>query len=348
MADYIDCSTVDTPTSPIIPPKDPPGGGLPSGGEPGQVLTIDDDGDPIWAPGGGGGIILYNTTGQSTTGGMTQKAITDALAEGGGKLQQAITATKTVGGVTAGQTIAAGTTYDDIFRLILAPALTPTLTPPSATLSTSTPTPQESGGSVTATFNTTFNRGSINPAYGTSGYRSGAATGYSMNGGASQSSPSFSQTITASGNYRVTVEYAAGEQPKDSTGANYSTPLAAGSVQSNTISFEFVDALWGTTVSTTTVTKQPLVSKSAGTYTFALADQTSATPMYFDIPASWQITEVAIYNPITRDWEEKAREFNVSDTTHEDAGGNTVSYKRYTDNRGYGAAGREVRIKWRV
>ena len=29
--------------------------------------------------GGGGSVTLYNTTGQSTTGGMTQKAITDEL-----------------------------------------------------------------------------------------------------------------------------------------------------------------------------------------------------------------------------------------------------------------------------
>lgn len=79
----VDCSTVD-PVAPVIPPvQDPPGGGLPAGGEPGQVLSIDYDGNPVWVTGGGGGgsVTLYNTTGQSTTGGMTQKAITDALGE---------------------------------------------------------------------------------------------------------------------------------------------------------------------------------------------------------------------------------------------------------------------------
>lgn len=84
----VDCSTVD-PIAPVVPPVyDPPGGGLPAGGEPGQILVIDDDGNPSWAAGGGGGgsVTLYNTTGQSTTGGMTQKAITDEL---NGKATQA-------------------------------------------------------------------------------------------------------------------------------------------------------------------------------------------------------------------------------------------------------------------
>lgn len=77
MAEYTLC--VDEPKQKIIPPKDPPSGGLPAGGEPGQVLTIDDEGNPAWAAGGGSGVTLYNETGQSTTGGMTQKAITDEL-----------------------------------------------------------------------------------------------------------------------------------------------------------------------------------------------------------------------------------------------------------------------------
>ena len=79
--DCLDCSEVD-PIAPVIPGvHDPSHSGLPDGGEPGQVLVIDDDGNPTWGAGGGGGgsVTLYNTTGQSTTGGMTQKAITDEL-----------------------------------------------------------------------------------------------------------------------------------------------------------------------------------------------------------------------------------------------------------------------------
>lgn len=77
---YTRCEDVDPPKPIINPPKQPSGGSLPDGGAPGQILVIDDDGNPAWGSGGGGGsVTLYNTTGQSTTGGMTQKAITDNL-----------------------------------------------------------------------------------------------------------------------------------------------------------------------------------------------------------------------------------------------------------------------------
>lgn len=74
---YVKCD--DPPRTPVTPPPDPkPSGGLPDGGQEGQVLTWGTDG-PEWAAGGGSGVTLYNDTGQSTTGGMTQKAITDNL-----------------------------------------------------------------------------------------------------------------------------------------------------------------------------------------------------------------------------------------------------------------------------
>lgn len=322
MADYIDCSTIDQPTTPIVPPRDPvPGGGLPDGGRTGQVLTkgSDADGDVLWADGGGGGSLL-----------------------------RALTATKTVGGVTAGQTIPAGTSFEELFRMILAPSLNPTLTAPSATLTTTVATLREKGDTVTADFIVDFNRGSINPAYGTSGYRSGAATGYTLNGGSSQNNNRFQNVqISESNNtFQASVAYAAGEQPKDSTGANYSTPLPAGSVNTNTITFEFVEALYGTTVALTAATKQPLVRKSAGEYVFEMCAQTDDDGNFFDIPASWNLTGIYTWNPITSLWNNVDFEFDSSDVTHEDAGGNTIAYKRYTDNRHAGAVGRRIKVTW--
>lgn len=76
---YTRCEDVDPPRQPVPVPPDPkPSSGLPDGGQEGQVLTWGTDG-PEWAAGGGSGVTLYNDTGQSTTGGMTQKAITDNL-----------------------------------------------------------------------------------------------------------------------------------------------------------------------------------------------------------------------------------------------------------------------------
>lgn len=82
MAEYLiysRCEDIDPPREPVPVPPDPkPSGGVPDDGEEGQVLTWGPDG-PEWAAGGGSGVTLYNETGQSTTGGMTQKAITDNL-----------------------------------------------------------------------------------------------------------------------------------------------------------------------------------------------------------------------------------------------------------------------------
>lgn len=169
------------------------------------------------------------------------------LPSGGGgnaELQDDLTTAISVGGIASGTTYEAGTPLEDLFRDMLEPTLYPSFTAPSAGLSYGASAYYAVGDLVNAmTATVSLNRGSINPAYGTSGYRSGAATGYSIatNGAATEysdsstSSGTFSVpalTRTTKGNIVVTAtaSYAEGEQPKDSKGNNYSTPLAAGSV----------------------------------------------------------------------------------------------------------------------
>lgn len=295
MADlYIKCADVDPIPVPIIPPKDPTGGG------------------------GGSGV-----------------------------LERDLTATYNVGGVTVGKTFTAGTPIEEVVRSILTGVEYPTLTPPKATLTTTANLIQENGAEINVPMTLSFNRGKIDPAFGTNGYRSGAATEYSL-GGIDQASGSFTIPISKTNNtFTGRVKYGAGEQPKDSNGDDYSTALPAGVATSNTLTFEFVDALWGMTDTTGVATKQPLESLSVGEHVFQLADQTSENPMFFDVPASWDVTNVQIWNYFTQEWQDDLREFNVSTVTHPDASGNPVTYKRYTDNRGYKAIGREVRILWR-
>lgn len=170
------------------------------------------------------------------------------LPSGGGggsaELEDDLTTAISVGGIASGTTYEAGTPLEDLFRDMLEPTLYPSFTAPSAGLSYGASQYYGVGDTVNAmTATVSLNRGSINPAYGTSGYRSGTATGYSIatNGAATEysdsstSSGAFSVpalTRTTKGNIVVTgtVSYAEGEQPKDSKGNNYSTPLAAGSV----------------------------------------------------------------------------------------------------------------------
>ena len=74
--------------------------------------------------------------------------------------------------------------------------------------------------------------------------------------------------------------------------------------------------------------------------------QTVANPEIFDIPASWTVTAVQVKNDLSGQYEDCSSEFTVTNTTHDDAGGNTINYKRYTDNRGYNAGARTIRVKW--
>ena len=264
-----------------------------------------------------------------------------------GKLSEPLEVSKTVGGITSGTTYPTDTGFETMWRDMLNPTENPTLTNPSAAITVSGSTLLESGASVEKTFTVTLNRGTISPANGTSGYRSGVATGYSLNGGTEQQSNKFTSTVTGTNKtFKAAVSYAAGEQPKNSKGGNYSSPLPAGSVESNTITFEFVDAIWSNATNNATIAKEALISKSTKTKTFNFAAATASTPEVFDIPASWTVSKVEVLNELSGKWENCASEFTISNTTHNNAAGTSVNYKRYTDNRGYAASTRQIKVTW--
>lgn len=266
---------------------------------------------------------------------------------GGGSLEDALTTSITVGGIESGTTYPAGTTFEQMFRDLLNPTAYPTLTAPSATLTATGAKLLEAGSTLSTVMTLTFSRGSINPAYGTSGYRSGEATGYSLDGGASQAENTFNVTVTsAKTSYQGAVSYGAGEQPKDSKGEDYDSPLAAGSVNSNTLTYEFVDALWANTANIATVAKLSLVSKSAKVKQFDFPAQTTTNPETFDVPASWTVTAVEVKNDLSGQWENASSQFAVTDTSHNDAAGSSVAYKRYSFSLGYATGARSVRVKW--
>ena len=261
-------------------------------------------------------------------------------------LKENLTATRTVGGVTSGDEYEQGVMLEQILRDILNPLDYPTLTDPSASIQSSIATLLETGDSKQATLTVNFNRGSINPAYGTSGYRSGIATEYTLKG-ISQSTNQFTQIISEQNkDFTAIVSYAEGEQPVDSKGNVYDSPLPAGSVISSQLKYEFVDALWASTVTSGTVTKQALLSKSVGEKIFDFPPQTASAPEIFDVPASWTIRKIEVYNDLTSRYEDCSSEFTMSATAHENAGGEEVNYNRYTDNRGYAADSRRIKITW--
>ena len=98
---------------------------------------------------------------------------------------------------------------------MLNPLENPTLTNPSALLTTSALKLLEIGDSANVTLNASLNRGSIVPANGTSGYRSGVADTYSLNGGDTQATGEFTNVTVDNehASFTATIAYEAGEQP---------------------------------------------------------------------------------------------------------------------------------------
>ena len=223
----------------------------------------------------------------------------------------------------------------------------PNLISPSVTLVESAGSVlMETGSTRGATITVVFNRGYIDPAYGTSGKRAGEAHTYSLNG-VEQNTNEFDVVITEdNASFIGSVSYDAGEQPKDSLGNDYDAPLSAGTISSPALNYEFVDPIWSNAADNSVIAKEELISKSAKTKTFNFAPQTATSPEVFDIPSSWNVTAIEVFNEITKDFEDNAEEFDVTNTVHQNAAGMDVSYKRYSDNRGYKADERQIRIKW--
>lgn len=263
------------------------------------------------------------------------------------KLKSNITSTIAIGNIAKGKSFAKGTAIEDILKAILAPVLNPTLTAPKATLTATGNKLLEKGSTLKTTMTVTFDRGSISPAYGTDGYRAGEATGYKLNSGTAQSGNTFEVTVSeVTPSYTATVTYAQGAQPKNSENGNYSSPLAAGSVTSNKIDYEFVDALWSNVAEISSVAKMSLISKGTKTKTFVFPAQTVSNPEVFDVPASWTVGSIEVLNDLSGKYEDCSKEFTKTTVTHNDASGKAVSYNRYTDNRGYAAGKRTIKITW--
>ena len=263
-------------------------------------------------------------------------------AGGDAVLSDVLKASKTVGGIPSGKEYTKNTPLEKLFRDMLNPVENPQLTPPSATISASGGVLVEEGETATKTLTIAFNRGKIDPAYGTSGNRAGAATGYSINGGESQTGNTFSVTVDDSNKtFTGKVDYAAGEQPKNSAGENYGEPLAAGSVNTNTLTFEIVAAIWSNAANIAQIAKEALISRNTKQKQFNFPAQTAANPEIFDVRSTWSVTAVELLNTLNNQWVNCASEFTITDVTHDG-----LAFKRYTYNGGDATGARSVRIKW--
>lgn len=170
-----------------------------------------------------------------------------------------------VGGIPVGTEIESTDLLADIVKQMLVTVYYPTFTAPSASLSYSVNNYVKVGSTVSAKTGTvTYNAGAITLQGTKQNDRGGAATGYSLSTSGADteysdtnttgtfSVPALTRSTKGSITLTGTVNYAQGPQPKDSTGADYSTPLPAGSV-SATKTFNFIQPFYWGVSSTTTV-----------------------------------------------------------------------------------------------
>ena len=292
--------------------------------------------------------ILYQNAIKNGYTGTKEEWIEKFNGAGGGdaRLKDDLTATIGAGGIKIGDAFIKGEELESLWRRLLNPVTQPKITEPSVVLTPSGSTLLEKGEEKGVTLIIKPHRGTINPPNGTSGYRAGDILQYKING---EDNPADIVNVVVNESnalFIASVEFGPGEQPKDSAGNDYGEPYAGGFVNSDPVKYEFVEVLWSNASDILNITKEPLISKSAKSKIFEFAPQTKIHPETFDVPASWNVTKVEVFNEITRNYEDDAREFDISTTTHLDAAGNEVEYKRYTDNRGYAADSRKVKITW--
>jgi hypothetical protein len=215
---------------------------------------------------------------------------------------------------------------------------------------------------ATITFTTDFSRGTISPAYGTSGFRSGLVNAYKYEGiDLPANKPSvLSQDVETITDYTVLegiqtwsakAGYNIGEQPVASDGENYNVPLPAGDTLRKFVNIIGVYPYFATSTLINVLDKHPLADMESEYIEIELATENGTDKQTVQLPTIWKtITGIEQYNPFTQQWEfiggSKANSlltFTVTDIT-KDIQGIEIDYKQYEYN-GSTIGARTVRFK---
>lgn len=329
-------------------------------------IGIQDDGGEILPA---ANIINFTGTGVTVT--STGNTANVEITGGGGGSDTFTNATPTpqnFPGNSPFDNIGTGTTFSnktftEMMNLMLYPELFPSLTNPSQTNFTLTPSgfreigEQFSAGGIT--LNSTFSRGSINPAYSTNGFRSGLPNAYIYTGPGSIPSPQSSTSLTnataittaytvvqGAQSWTSIVAYDAGQQPLSSTGNNFDSPLPAGQTNNNlTRTITGVYPVWATTVVISTFTKQSLQSMTTNIINIDMVAETGGNKQTIDIPTAWStITGIQQLNTLSNTYDTiSLGTFTVTSVTRTIQGVGGIPYNRYTHN-GSTIGGRRLRF----
>ena len=246
-----------------------------------------------------------------------------------------------------------GKSFQEMMDLMLYPELFPSLTNPSQTNFTLSPSGFREIGEQFAiggiTLSSTFSRGSINPAYGTNGFRSGLPNAYIYTGPGSvptpQSSTSLTNSTATTAVYTIVqgaqswtsrVAYDAGQQPLSSTGNNFNSPLPAGQTNNNlTRTITGVYPVFATTVNISTLTKQGLQSMTSNiTVDVVTESGGGGAKQTIDIPQAFStITGLQQFNTLSNVFDNiNLATFTVTSITKTIQGVSNIPYDRYTHN----------------
>ena len=301
---------------------------------------------------------------------LTQTSATEiTIDSAGGNFTNATPTPQNFPGNSPFDNIGTGTTFSnktftEMMNLMLYPELFPSLTNPSQTNFTLTPNGlREIGEQFAAggiTLSSTFSRGSINPAYGTNGFRSGLPNAYIYTGPGSIPSPQSSTSLTnataittaytvvqGAQSWTSKVAYDAGQQPLSSTGNNFDNPLPAGQTNNNlTRTITGVYPVFATTVVISTFTKQALQSMTTNIINIDMVAETGGNKQTIDIPTAWStITGIQQLNTLSNTYDTiSLGTFSPpTSVTRTIQGVTGIPYNRYTHN-GSTIGGRRLRF----
>lgn len=256
-----------------------------------------------------------------------------------------LTTPNAVGGITKGTKVSdlEGKTFSEMFDDLLFPTVNPTFTAPSASIAfKSFSSTQEVGttGPTASNFTVGYNAGAIT-LNGTKqdnrgGTQDTANSFIYVNGSASNKTLPSKVTL-GNTTFKYRAAFAEGPQPKNNKGGDYSTPLAAGTVDSSAITLNGTYPWYASTSSATStnqVVKQSLVAwnttagnMSTGQFTV----QPSGTlPQVFKLPRKLHTLQLKnalngqmeTVSDVSKDYTESTETINI--------GGTNVTYYVYT------------------
>ena len=281
-------------------------------------------------------------------------ASTTTVEVGSGKYKsniedKTIAMTTNYGDFASGTTVSTleGKTYDELFDGILFPTVNPTFTAPTASISFKNyGTVQEVGadGPTSANFTTSYSAGEIKLSGKKQNNRGGSQnvddSFIYVNGDATNKTLPEKVTL-GNTTFKYRASYNEGPQPKNNKGVDYSTPLAAGTVDSSAITVNGTYPWFASTVgvtATSPVVKQSLVSWNAtagamytGDAGFTL-EASGTVPQVIKVPNNRTITNMEMYDTGAEKWKAVSMSVWTTSTETISINGTNVTYTVYTYN----------------